>query len=128
MHLVCKCKASKAMTKQSAVLSAYPSMQISSPRPCAILQLAYLERMPFTLRLEGRGVLVVHAGLRPGRSLPRQYLYDLYTLRECRACGVLSCGIYLIQETRLCPPPLSHLHMRDASESKAAKCGMHHQC
>ena len=53
----------------------------------ALLQLHFLESLPFSLRLEGRGVLVVHAGLKPGRTLLRQHLRDLYCLRDCRPCG-----------------------------------------
>ena len=47
----------------------------------------FLDSLPFTLQLEGRGVLIVHAGIKPGRSVPAQRLGDLYSIRLCRPVG-----------------------------------------
>ncbi|KAK9786067.1 hypothetical protein WJX73_009564 [Symbiochloris irregularis] len=52
-------------------------------------QVQFLDSLPFTLRLEGRDVLIVHAGFKPGRSLPAQRLGDLYSLRVCRPIDTL---------------------------------------
>lgn len=53
------------------------------------MQIGFLDSLPFSLNLEGRGVLVVHAGLKPGRDLGGQRLRDLTLLRECRPVGEL---------------------------------------
>jgi hypothetical protein len=48
---------------------------------------AWMDRLPFTLDLPGRGVMVVHGGFDPGRSLQGQSLWDMLKLRDGPGCG-----------------------------------------
>jgi len=43
---------------------------------------AFLEQLPYTLALPDLGVLVVHAGVVPGRPLAEQHLQDLFKMRN----------------------------------------------
>lgn len=42
----------------------------------------FLETLPFTLRLPAYGILIVHAGLLPGRPLEKQEMFDMIKMRD----------------------------------------------
>lgn len=50
-------------------------------------ELAYLNSLPYSLSLPDYGVLVVHAGLVPGRPLQQQRLKDIYRMRDLQEEG-----------------------------------------
>jgi len=63
---------------------------------------AYLEALPFAVKLPSHKLIVVHAGLVPGTKLQDQDMYSMYSMRDLRKCVIRDSWIPLerkIQES-----------------------------